>query len=438
MAHPGPVDDPRRIKRSFSKPEQVSHTDLLVGGVLFRVPAEFVIISQRHRKAIDPSTFLGPPMVSRRSRACSSGDLYTFKSPSQPTPSPHHRPSTPDEAAVSRARSSLPTVQELRDFSSSLDAHLCPMCSALNCTCEGPAKAAAPGSPLSRRSVSASHGLNFLTPREQAMHGRYLIRESFANGQYGQVHNGEVMASHDSIVVKVIPKFILQSPDEKQSVIREQVIHKSCRHPHIIRLIDTYQDDEAHYLILERAANGSMEHRIGQSGIVEADAKQLFRQLLLALDYLHSNCIVHHDLKPHNLLLDAAGQLKVCDFGAARAYNKHDAGLPFSGIYGTVGYIAPELLQGVPLYTTAVDMFSVGLILFEVMLFAYAAFYPPSACLQDDVEFPTPRPSQKHKPVVSADAKRLIQALLQRDPVSRVTAAAALRHPWFHNNKTDP
>ncbi|RHY29423.1 hypothetical protein DYB32_005149 [Aphanomyces invadans] len=318
----GPADDSRRMKRSISKPEEVSHKDLLVGGVLFRVPAEFVITSQRHRKAIDPSTFLGPTMLSRR-----------------------------------------------------------------------------------------------------------LL---------SQVHNGEGMVSHDSVVVKVIPKHILRSPDEKQSVIREQVIHKSCRHPHIIRLIDTYQDD--------RAANGSMEHRIGHMGIPEDDAKNVFRQLLLALEYLHANCIVHHDLKPHNLLLDASGQLKVCDFGAARAYNKHERGLPFSGIYGTVGYIgtsidsvghshvldvAPELLQSTPVYTTAVDMFSAGLILFE-MLFAYAAFYPPSACMRDEVEFPMPRPSQRHKSQVSTQAKDLIQALLQKDPAMRATAAAALRHPWFH------
>ncbi|ETW08028.1 serine/threonine protein kinase [Aphanomyces invadans] len=426
----GPADDSRRMKRSISKPEEVSHKDLLVGGVLFRVPAEFVITSQRHRKAIDPSTFLGPTMLSRRSRACSSGDLYSYTSSGQSTTSPHHRTSTPDGGNLTRGRSSLPTVQELRDFSSSLDAHLCPVCGALNCTCEAAAKAA-PGATLTRRSASVSSGLNFLTPREQAMHGRYLIRESFANGQYGQVHNGEGMVSHDSVVVKVIPKHILRSPDEKQSVIREQVIHKSCRHPHIIRLIDTYQDDEAHYLILERAANGSMEHRIGHMGIPEDDAKNVFRQLLLALEYLHANCIVHHDLKPHNLLLDASGQLKVCDFGAARAYNKHERGLPFSGIYGTVGYIAPELLQSTPVYTTAVDMFSAGLILFE-MLFAYAAFYPPSACMRDEVEFPMPRPSQRHKSQVSTQAKDLIQALLQKDPAMRATAAAALRHPWFH------
>ncbi|KAF0720316.1 Aste57867_405 [Aphanomyces stellatus] len=410
------------MRRSLSKPEQVTHTDLLVGGVLFRVPAEFVIISQRHRKAIDPSTFLGPPMMARRSRACSSGDLY------EPKVSAQQRLASPPDSTEKR-RPSLPTVQELRDFSDSLSTVLCDHCHTLNCNC-------VPDNPpaLGRRSVSTTGVLNFLTPREQAMHGRYLIRESFANGQYGQVHNGERMASQDHVVVKVIPKYILRSPDEKQSVIREEVIHKSCRHPNIIKLIDTYQDDSAHYLILERAENGSMEHRIGQQGMVEDDAKTLLRQLLLALEYLHGNCIVHHDLKPHNLLLDGKGRLKVCDFGAARAYNKADGGLPFSGIYGTVGYIAPELLQSAPTYTTAVDMFSVGLILFE-MLFAYAAFYPPSSCMHDTVEFPVPRPSQRHKPQVSDAAKALIRACLDKDPATRITASAALRHAWFSNNK---
>ncbi|KAH9113388.1 hypothetical protein LEN26_011533 [Aphanomyces euteiches] len=388
----------RRLKRSVSKPEQVSHTDLMVGGVLFRVPSEFVIISQRHRKAMDPSSVLGPAMLSRRTRACSSGDLYSYPSKS----SSYQRPKTPD--SESRPRASLPSVQELRDFSTALTTHLCANCNELHCTCSIPPS---PMSPLGKRSVSLSSGLNFLTPREQAMHGRYLIRESFANGQYGQVHNAEGFSSQLSVVIKVIPKCILQSPDEKQSV--------------------------AHYFILERAENGSMEHRIGKMGMPEEEAKQLFRQLLLALDYLHGNGIVHHDLKPHNLLLDGHGQLKVCDFGAARAYNRQDPGLPFSGIYGTVGYIAPELLQATPTYTTAVDMFSVGLILFE-MLFAYPAFYPPSACISDEVEFPVPRPSQRHKPQVSDAAKALIVALLKKDPKERITAQKALRHAWFNNN----
>jgi hypothetical protein len=87
-----------------------------------------------------------------------------------------------------------------------------------------------------------------LTPREKAMHGRYLIRESFANGSYGKVCAAEDSSSHREVAVKIIPKYILISPEEKQSVIREEVLHKGLDHPHIIKLIDVFED-EVRYLI---------------------------------------------------------------------------------------------------------------------------------------------------------------------------------------------
>ncbi|KDO33604.1 CAMK protein kinase [Saprolegnia parasitica CBS 223.65] len=326
------------------------------------------------------------------------------------------------DAELSSRKRSLPTVQELKDFSTALATVMCDKCHHVR---DGRCACASPSLPSGSRAPAPA-----LTPREQAMHGRYLIRESFANGAYGKVHNGEVMASHASVVVKIIPKYVLQSAEEKQSVIREEVIHRSCRHAHIIRLIDTCQDEHAHYFILERADNGSLEKRVGRVGLPEPECKRLFYELLLALEYLHNHRIVHHDLKPQNILLDANESLKVCDFGAARAYNKAEPGLPFSGVYGTPGYIAPELLLAAPCYSTAVDMFSAGLILFE-MLFGYAAFYPPSASIHTPVEFPVPRPRQKLQSLASDAAKDLILRLLEKEPASRFTATQALGHRWF-------
>ncbi|OQR81057.1 calcium/calmodulin-dependent protein kinase type 1D-like [Achlya hypogyna] len=418
MAMVGP-----KWRRSHSKPELSDYTDVLVNGVLCRVPREFVVVSRRTRKAVDPTKLLAPVALSRPARASSMGDFHD--SPERVTAN-LSRPLAFHESDARKR--SLPTVQELRDFSTAIATVMCGQChnvKDMRCTCE--TSKAFP--PASSRNTSTS-----LTPREQAMHGRYLIRESFANGAYGQVHNGEVMANQTSVVVKIIPKYVLQAPEEKQSVIREEVIHRSCRHPHIIRLLDTCQDEHAHFFILERASNGSLEKRVGRVGLPEAECKRLFHQLLLALDYLHLHHIVHHDLKPQNLLLDAHENLKVCDFGAARAYNKAEAGLPFSGVYGTPGYIAPELLLAAPTYSTAVDMFSAGLVLFE-MLFGYAAFYPPSASIHAPIEFPVPRPRQKQQVGASAAAKDLITHLLEKEPMARWSAAQALRHEWFAEDK---
>ncbi|KAG1709599.1 hypothetical protein DVH05_020257 [Phytophthora capsici] len=279
----------------------------------------------------------------------------------------------------------------------------------------------------SPRMRTASESSALLTPREKAMHGRYLIRESFAAGAYGKVCSGQDKSSLEEVAVKIVPKYILISPEEKQSVIREQVIHKDLNHPHIVKLLDVYEDDGAHYFILERADSGSLNTMITGAGIEESRCREFFRQLLQALEYLHSNNIVHHDIKPHNVLLDDDGTIvKLCDFGASRAFDAHETSLPFAGIFGTVGYIAPELLDGKVSYGPAIDMFSAGIMLFE-MVFGYGPFYPPSACTHQELEFPS-------RPKASPQVKQLLTRLLEKDPAKRITAAQALGHPWITLN----
>lgn len=159
-----------------------------------------------------------------------------------------------------------------------------------------------------------------------------------------QVCAGEAVASRQEVAVKIVPKFVLISPEEKQSVIREQIIHKSLDHPHIIKLIDVFEDDGAHYFILERADNGALSTIISYSGMPESRCREIFKQLLLALDYLHRNHIVHHDVKPHNVLLKSDSGVKLCDFGASRAFSKNETSLPFAGVFGTPGYIGACVL----------------------------------------------------------------------------------------------
>ncbi|DBA00322.1 TPA: hypothetical protein N0F65_001517 [Lagenidium giganteum] len=284
-------------------------------------------------------------------------------------------------------------------------------------------------SPVSVADTPMSPTASSMTKREKAMHGRYLIRESFANGSYGRVCAGEDVPSKQEVAVKIIPKYVLITIEEKQSVMREKVIHKSLDHPHIIKLIDDFEDDTAHYFILERAANGSLSSKIGYSGLEESRCRQIFGQLLLALAYLHSHNIVHHDIKPHNILLHKNDSVKLCDFGASRALDVNQKTLPFAGVFGTPGYIAPELLLGEKAYGPEIDMFSGGVLLFE-MVFGYAPFYPPSSCTYAPVEFP-------ERCVASPEVKDLIARLLCKHPADRITAAQALDHPWLHSVVND-
>ncbi|RHY79545.1 hypothetical protein DYB26_008346, partial [Aphanomyces astaci] len=186
----------------------------------------------------------------------------------------------------------------------------------------------------------------------------------------------------------------------------------------------------------------------------EALAAKLAHQIVRGIFFMHESGVVHCDIKPENVLLtDAAGphtggssaatsnnpdvkawdlKVELCDFGLSVKvpdvrFFKHTGDVhkvPFNGLTGSVGYMAPELFQSQP-YGKPVDLWSVGIILYE-MLTGYQPFYPPSICVDEPAEF-TPRIWKKF----SAEAADLVAHLLERDPTKRFTVEQALTHPWF-------
>lgn len=279
---------------------------------------------------------------------------------------------------------------------------------------------------LRTRSVDGGVMKQALSPCTKGFQSEYILHESFASGSFGQVWSGEALSFNRDIVIKIVPKKILRTMEEKQSVIREQIIHRSLEHPHIIELIDSLEDENSHFFILEKAQSGSLCSIMSTWGMEEALCRKVLRELLLALSYIHGNKIVHLDIKPQNILLDKDGNVKLCDFGASRIFNYNQTMLPFTGVYGTPGYIAPELLLQAPEYNTLVDIYSTGHLLFE-MLYGYSPFYPPSNCVFESLEFPC----HKRYAHISAEAKDLIQRMTEKDPSKRISADEALRHPWF-------
>jgi len=98
-----------------------------------------------------------------------------------------------------------------------------------------------------------------------------------------------------------------------------------------------------------------------------AHIKELLRQMLEGLHYLHHRGILHRDIKGSNILLDADGQLKLADFGLARLYHKHRANLDYTNRVITLWYRPPELLLGATAYGPAVDIWSIGCIMLEMV-----------------------------------------------------------------------
>jgi cell division cycle 2-like protein len=267
------------------------------------------------------------------------------------------------------------------------------------------------------------------------------------------------------------------------TALREINVLLALRHPNIVRaremvvgaradevfmVMDYYEHDLR--TLLTRGGRRSARHPFSH-----AEIKGLFRQLLHATAYLHSRWFLHRDLKTSNLLLNNRGVLAVCDFGLARRYGEPLR--PYTPLVVTLWYRAPELLLGPPpdgCYSTAVDCWSVGCILAEMLareplfggprneieqvrkIFAtlgsptvatwpryadmpltgracFAAHPPPKRAGAGEgagAIFPR-RAIAGDGAYLSESGADLLAGLLAYDPERRMSASEALRHPWF-------
>eukprot|EP00929_Paragymnodinium_shiwhaense_P067821 TRINITY_DN3409_c0_g2_i1.p1 TRINITY_DN3409_c0_g2~~TRINITY_DN3409_c0_g2_i1.p1 ORF type:complete len:561 (+),score=104.06 TRINITY_DN3409_c0_g2_i1:86-1768(+) len=220
--------------------------------------------------------------------------------------------------------------------------------------------------------------------------------------------------------------------EERKLLTSEVEIFLQTDHPHITRLFDVYETADQLHLIMECMEGGELFDRVTEKKrFSECDAADATYQMLLAISYLHARNIVHRDLKLENFLYDRKGSnhLKLIDFGFSRIW---DPKAKMQASLGTLSYVAPEVLA--QSYTSQCDMWSLGVIVF-IMLAGYMPFSGPDSEQSKNIM----RGRYVMKPHrwdhISADGKRFTKLLLQVDPEQRLTAQAALKHPFIVNRR---
>ena len=207
-------------------------------------------------------------------------------------------------------------------------------------------------------------------------------------------------------------------------------------HKHIANLVAEHETPQTMFAVLEYCGGGSLQRLLQQQqargplGMCGMDAPRvadLAKQLASALKYLHSCGVAHRDIKPGNILFDAEGALKLCDFGFATRCHDHE----LKQQCGTPSFFAPELTMAHEGYLgRPVDMWALGCVLFE-MLHGLPAFSGGSV-----EQLFTRIRAANHVPFapdLPGEARSIISALLTRDPMERLTAAALLDEPWIRS-----
>ncbi|KAK7368459.1 hypothetical protein VNO80_10485 [Phaseolus coccineus] len=283
-------------------------------------------------------------------------------------------------------------------------------------------------------------------------------------GTYGVVYRARDKKTGEIVALKKV-KMEKEKEGFPLTSLREINILLSFHHPSIVDVKEVVVGSslDSIFMVMEY-----MEHDL--KGLMEAmkqpfsqsEVKCLMIQLLEGVKYLHDNWVLHRDLKTSNLLLNNRGELKICDFGLARQYGSPLK--PYTHLVVTLWYRAPELLLGSKQYSTAIDMWSLGCIMAELLskepLFngrtefdqldkifrilgtPNEAIWPGFSKLPGvKVNFVKhqynllrkkfPATSFTGSPVLSDSGFDLLNKLLTYDPEKRITAEAALNHEWF-------
>uniref|UniRef100_A0A8C2EPV0 Calcium/calmodulin-dependent protein kinase 1Da n=1 Tax=Cyprinus carpio TaxID=7962 RepID=A0A8C2EPV0_CYPCA len=257
----------------------------------------------------------------------------------------------------------------------------------------------------------------------------FEFKEVLGTGAFSEVVLAEERSTGKMFAVKCIPKKALKG--KESSIENEIAVLRKIKHENIVALEDIYESSNHLYLIMQLVSGGELFDRIVEKGFyTEKDASTLIRQVLDAVNYLHSMGIVHRDLKPENLLYfnpQDGSKIMISDFGLSKMEGTGDV---MSTACGTPGYVAPEVLAQKP-YSKAVDCWSIGVIAY-ILLCGYPPFYDENdsklfeQILKADYEFDAP-----YWDDISDSAKDFISCLMEKDPTKRYTCEQSLRHPWI-------
>ncbi len=270
-----------------------------------------------------------------------------------------------------------------------------------------------------------------LTPGTRV--SRYVIRARLGAGAMGEVYQAHDERLERDVALKLLPRDKTTDALAIERFLREAKATSALNHPNIVTVYEISQSEYGHVLAMELVEGWSLRLVIENKPSLD-ELVHVGRQLAQALKAAHALGIAHRDIKPENVMLRPDGYVKVLDFGIARLASPQDALKPLQlaevttvgVVIGTARYMSPEQARGDKI-TTATDIFSLGLILFEWAAgrHPYASKFPMEvlrAIMSDE-----PPPLARWRVDLPAELEALLRTMLAKDPQARPSAEEMAR-----------
>jgi len=264
---------------------------------------------------------------------------------------------------------------------------------------------------------------------ERVLSPHYELDCEIGRGGMGVVYRGKDRRLKRTVAIKVLPPELAFRSEIKTRFLREAETAAQLNHPNIV---DIYAVDEAEgivFFVMAYITGDNLAKRLHDHGTLSIEeTRRTLRDVADALAYAHERGVIHRDIKPDNILIDAqSGRPMVTDFGIARAVSEGDSRLTATGIaIGTPTYMSPEQAAGERTIDGRSDLYSLGILGYQMLCGQppFLANSTPAILVKHISERPIP--IEQRRTDVPTDLARVIMMLLEKDPANRFPSASAV------------
>ena len=252
-------------------------------------------------------------------------------------------------------------------------------------------------------------------------------------GAFARVYKGSLVADKNiKVAIKWYKKKWLLDKDIK-AIEDEVKVLSTLDHPNIVKLIEVFQDDDYIYIVMEYIKGQTLSEWVkNEKMFSESDVAHVMHQLVSTVNYCHSNCVAHRDIKLDNIIIDDNLKVTLIDFGLSKNFWKTKI---MKSTTGSPLFMAPEVLQ--KKYSNKCDVWSIGVVMYVLLSkrLPFSGECPADILSQSkvwDLAF-----EKSFWKSISSEAKDLISNMIKFDDKERFTCEQILKHEWFESSKDE-